>query len=106
VNQEDDMSEHRAIRRWLAAGLVIGATVVPSAARARFEFNPPESIPASTPAAAVGGTVARPPATSAEAGFRWGDAGVGAAGAAVLLGAGAAATGALRRRRTQHTVIG
>jgi DNA-binding NarL/FixJ family response regulator len=52
VNQEDDMSEHRAIRRWLTAGLVVGATVVPSAARARFEFNPPESIRASTPAAA------------------------------------------------------
>jgi hypothetical protein len=100
------MSDHTAITRWLTTGLVIGAAVVPSAAQARFEFNPPASIRAGAPAGAVSGTTARENVASAQAGFQWGDAGVGAAGAAVLLSAGAVATAAVRRRRTQHTVIG
>jgi hypothetical protein len=42
-------------------------------------------------------------ATSApqtSSGFQWGDAGIGAAGAVVLLGAGVLGAGATRRRRT------
>jgi hypothetical protein len=106
VNEEDHMSKHTIIRRWLTGALVIGAATVPAAAQARFEFNPPESIRAGAPRAAASATAARQAAATAEAGFQWGDAGVGAAGAAVLLGAGAAATGAVRRRRTQHAAIG
>lgn len=45
------------------------------------------------------------PATS-QRGFQWGDAGIGAAGIVVLLGAGATATGAMRRRRAHRAVTG
>jgi hypothetical protein len=37
-------------------------------------------------------------------GFQWGDAGIGAGGTAVLLGAGAVAAGAARRRRSQRAI--
>jgi hypothetical protein len=39
-------------------------------------------------------------------GFDWGDAGIGAAGAVVLMGAAAAAVGVTRRRRIQRTLAG
>ncbi|HEV7176616.1 MAG TPA: hypothetical protein VGN29_14040 [Solirubrobacteraceae bacterium] len=42
------------------------------------------------------------PEASGPAGFQWDDAGIGAAGAIVLLGAGAGAATTIRRRRTRH----
>jgi hypothetical protein len=39
-------------------------------------------------------------------GFRWDDAGIGAAGTIVLLGAGAGAASVMRRRRTHRVVTG
>jgi hypothetical protein len=43
---------------------------------------------------------------SAQPGFQWGDAGIGAAGAAVLLGGAATGVSLTRRRRLQRTVVG
>jgi hypothetical protein len=43
---------------------------------------------------------------TSQGGFQWGDAGIGAAGMIVLLGTGAGAAGAVRRRRAQRPVIG
>lgn len=87
------------IKRTLAAGLAIGTVGVPAAAQARLNLNPPSDVPAPVANAA-------PVAPSAQSGFQWGDAGLGAAGAIVLLGAGAAGTGTLRRWRTQRTALG
>ena len=99
------MPKHTMIRRGLTGALVVGAAGFAPAAQARFEFNP-SPLRTSVPAGAARATTARQTAASAQAGFQWGDAGVGAAGAAALLGAGAAASVAVRRRRTQHTAIG
>jgi hypothetical protein len=43
---------------------------------------------------------------SSQSGFQWGDAGIGAAGAAVVLGGAAAGVGVTRRRRIQRTAVG
>jgi hypothetical protein len=51
------------------------------------------------------GSSARAAASSSQ-GFQWDDAGIGAAGAVVLLGAGAVASGAVRRRRSYSSAIG
>jgi hypothetical protein len=48
----------------------------------------------------------RPVPHTSQPGFQWGDAGIGAAGAAVLLGGAAAGVGMTRRRRLQRTVVG
>lgn len=46
--------------------------------------------------------------TSAQSGseFEWGDAGIGAAGMAALMGAGAAASVSVRRRRVRRVIAG
>jgi hypothetical protein len=94
-------------KRGLAAGLVIAAASFPAAAEARLNLNPPAPTSAS-PSSIVNGRVpalpraaasVHQPAAAVQSGFQWDDAGIGAAGAAVLLGAGVAASGAARRRR-------
>jgi hypothetical protein len=47
-----------------------------------------------------------PGISSPNGGFDWGDAGIGAAGAVVLMGAATAAVGVTRRRRIQRTLAG
>jgi len=47
-----------------------------------------------------------PSTATSQGGFQWGDAGIGAAGMMVLLGTGAGAAGAMRRRRAQRPVVG
>jgi hypothetical protein len=47
-----------------------------------------------------------PGISSPNGGFDWGDAGIGAAGAVVLIGAAAAGVGVTRRKRIQRTVAG
>ncbi|MGH2891912.1 MAG: hypothetical protein ACRDPM_01405 [Solirubrobacteraceae bacterium] len=42
---------------------------------------------------------------SAQSSFQWRDAGIGAAGGAALLGAGAFASVAIRRRNTNHPAV-
>lgn len=49
------------------------------------------SVPSSAPVVSL---------SPSDSGFQWGDAGIGAAGAIVLMGAAAVGTGATRRRRT------
>jgi hypothetical protein len=90
----------------LAAGLVIAAASLPSAAQARLDLDPPTAVSASAAAQPAGGSSIQQPGASAQSGFQWGDAGIGAAGAVVLLGAGAAASGVARRRRGQPPVAG
>ena len=84
-------------KRFLTTGLAAGP---PAAAQARVEFNPaggavaPPTLPAPPPVT-----------TTSAAGFDWGDAGVGAGGAIVLLGAGTAVVVAGRRRRCRQVPL-
>lgn len=130
------MFARNLIRRSLVAGLAIGAASLPAAAQARPIEDPAAPVASSAVSspsvqqqlarlhadvqqrfAAEGGwpsaaSSVRPAASSVgsaamlQGGFRWGDAGIGAAGMLVLLGTGAGAAGAMRRRRAQRTVIG
>jgi hypothetical protein len=93
------------LHRTLTSALVVAAASVPAAAQARE----PVDLPAPPPASAPGELVAIPgpepaSASSSGDGFQWGDAGLGAAGATVLLGAGAAVSLGVRRRRTHPAV--
>ena len=89
------------IRRSICAGVLIAGASVPAAAQARPIYDEPSSIESS-----VLSTQIADAGPSAQAGFEWGDAGIGAAATIVLLGTGAAATGAARRRRGHGTVAG
>jgi hypothetical protein len=85
-------------RTAVATATLIAAAAFPALARARPE-EPMRAIP--TPAA-----TAAPVAAESSGGgtsFEWGDAGIGAAGAAALMTAGMAATVA-RRRRAERAV--
>ena len=95
------MSTHHLIKRALAGGLVITAVGFPSAAQAMFIGG--GGVP-SVPA--PGGPAAPEPVATSHSAFQWGDAGIGAAGATVLLSAGALGTGVARRRRIQRTIVG
>ena len=94
------MFKQHLIKRTLAAAAVIATAGFPSAAQAMFMNESGGSsgpVPAAPPAAAQ---VARSqPVVSSGSAFQWGDAGIGAAGATVLLGAGVLGARATRRRR-------
>jgi hypothetical protein len=94
------MRNHRLIR-YLPTGAVVAAAIaLPSAAQARVNVNPVNASPLNASYVSnesLGGDQG--------SGFQWEDAGIGAAGAALLLGIGTAAVGTSRRRRTR-TVIG
>jgi hypothetical protein len=79
--------------RVLAGGLIAAAVGFPATTQARPAVDPPASAPAVEQVGSGGG-------------FQWDDAGVGAAGAALLLGAGTALAGGARRRRTQRPAVG
>jgi len=87
------------IRRSFLAAAAVTATALPAAAQARPLFDP-APVHTTPPARVV--TVVRAPSANGPAGFQWDDAGVGAAGAIVLLGAGAGAATTVRRRRTRR----
>jgi hypothetical protein len=104
----------------LTTGLVILAAGLPSAAQARPDLNP-EPGPSAAPAAALAAAPHGPavtlspgkagagssngtPVETAQPGFQWGDAGIGAGGVLVVLGAGAGAAGVARRRRGHRPV--
>src|SRR5258708_5005235 len=83
----------------LASGAIVAAVALPAAAQARPNANAISGTPAvvvQTPA----------PAESGQAGFQWGDAGIGAAAAVLLVGAGAAAGLSTRRRRVRTSAMG
>jgi hypothetical protein len=92
------MFNHHLIKRSVAAAAVIGAATFPSGAQAMRiggggSPGPSTSTPSAPQAVAV-------PHSS----FQWGDAGIGAAGAVVLLGTGA--VGAIVTRRRGRAVVG
>ena len=96
------MLNHTLFKRSLAIGLTVGAAGLPAAAQARLDLNPP--TPASNaPAQPVSVASVQQPG-SGQSGFQWGDAGIGAAGTIALLGAGAAASVGVRRRRTHRAL--
>ena len=81
---------------------VIVAAVAPSTAAARPLFDPPGlSYPVAAPAVQ---SAAPQPVAQSEQGFRWDDAGLGAAGVLVLVGVGSGAAVAVRRRSSRAVV--
>jgi hypothetical protein len=103
------MLNHQSIKRVLVGGLVIAAGF-PAVAQARYiedgVGSPPASqVPVTGPEPASQ-AVAIPSGQGGGSSFQWGDAGIGAAGAVVLISAGALGTGVARRRRVRRTVVG
>jgi hypothetical protein len=104
-------------KRTLAAAAVTTAAIAPASAHARLNLNPPVPNAVATAASTVStestaptaGTAA-PSAGRSEAasapGFRWDDAGIGAAGIVVLLGAGARSAAVIARRRGHSPRVG
>jgi hypothetical protein len=87
------MLNHTHIKRSLAAGIAIGAAAFPAAAQADMFSRAPGG---QTPAA-ISAPLHRVAATT-QTGFDWADAGIGAGGAIVLVGAAASAVATRRRR--------
>jgi hypothetical protein len=111
------------IKRGLAAGIAIVAAGFPAVANAMPDEGQP--IGNSAPSTALsslpsnfhtdvtsGGYFTKQPSpsyssvTSTSSGFQWDDAGIGAAGAILLVAAGAGASASMRRRRIHRIVIG
>jgi len=90
------MFSHSPIKRSFLAATVIAAAAFPAASQARPLEAP--AAPVASPAAQVVSAVPET-AASAPSGFQWDDAGIGAAGAVMLLGVGAGAATTVRRRR-------
>jgi hypothetical protein len=99
------MFNHHLIKRSLASALVIAAVTVPAGAAQALQIagsgGSSGPVPVAPPATSQVAP-SRPDATSGSS-FQWGDAGIGAAGATVLLGAGALGLGSSRRRRQPVT---
>lgn len=87
------------IRRSILAAAAVSAAALPAGAQARPFFDP---APVHTAPPARVATVVHEPEANGSASFQWDDAGIGAAGAIVLLGAGAGAATTIRRRRTRR----
>lgn len=104
------MLNHTFVKRSLAAGLMTAAAAFPAVAQARYVEDSGGSPSAAQvqvagpqPASRVASLAT---AQSSGSSFQWGDAGIGAAGAIVLLGAGGLGVATTRRRRVQRTVVG
>ena len=85
--------------RAAAAAISIAALGAPATAAARFDLEPTPGGAASAVPASVRPAPTAPRPTDTESGFQWGDAGIGAAGAVLLLGGGALVYVAPRRAR-------
>ncbi len=99
-------TRQRMIRRRLLAALAFAAVVVPPAAQARPDFY---FVPTTTPTQAVAPPSApavKPVPSASQDGFQWSDAGIGAGGAALLLGAGGGIWAISQRRRKHMAVLG
>ena len=98
------MSTRTGLTRSLSICLVLGAAALPATAGARAIHPGDPAFPPAPPQTSHHGapTAAAAPADD----FRWDDAGIGAADAVVLLGAGGAATVSLRRRHAHQPVAG
>jgi hypothetical protein len=95
------MLSYKMIKRGLAGVLVFAAAGFPAAAQASFMADAGGGSAPATLAASGHRAVQQ-----GGSGFQWGDAGIGAAAAITVLGAGAASSGVARRRRVQRTVVG
>lgn len=121
------MFKHHLIKRSLAGGLVIAvagfaSATEASASGARSVASPPltptqrqeidqlagnvSALFASEGGWHLGGSLAPRAPASVQGGFQWGDAGIGAAGATVLLLGAGAGVGMTRRRRMRRAVVG
>jgi hypothetical protein len=90
------MLNHTLIKRSLATAAIVAAAGLPASAQAMFvSADGGGSVPSTLPAVKA----TAPSVSRTGSGFQWDDAGVGAAGATVLLGAGALGAGMTRRRR-------
>jgi hypothetical protein len=90
----------------LTAAIMIAAAGAPSAASARFNLDPPVAPAVTQPARpAVTPSAPRPGASSTQ-GFRWDDAGIGAAGIVVLIGTSAGGAAVIARRHGHQTPAG
>lgn len=112
------------VKRWLTVAVAVAAAGFPPAAQAMFIGGGAASVPVTPPVSvshtshtALGPTdassggydfvaTAVPATAQSGSGFQWGDAGIGAAGAVALMGAGAAASLTVRRRRVRQIVTG
>jgi hypothetical protein len=99
------MFKYTLTKRSLVAALAISAASFPTASQARLIEDPAAPV-ASQPSQVVNAPAVSQPSSSAQSGFRWGDAGIGAAGAIVLVGLGAGTAGAAHRRRAHRAVTG
>lgn len=92
----------KQITKRALTGAVILAAAAPSAAAARPLFDPPgSSYSGGVPAVE---TSAPLPVAQSGQGFRWDDAGLGAAGMLVLVGVGSGAAVAVRRRNGRAVI--
>jgi hypothetical protein len=92
------MGISKRITSILASCAIVAAVALPAAAQARPNTNAisgPPAVVAQTPA----------PAESGQSGFQWDDAGIGAAAAVLLVGAGAAAGLSTRRRHVRTSAM-
>jgi len=90
-------------KRIATAATVVLAASAPSAAYARFNFDPPATAPvvsSQTVHNAASPSAGKASASSSQD-FQWDDAGVGAAGVLMLVSIGSG-TMLVRRRRTHH----
>jgi hypothetical protein len=94
------------IQRVAAAATVVAVAAAPSAAYARLNLDPPTApvVNSHTIQHAALPTAATASTPSSQ-GFQWGDAGIGAAGALVLVSVGSG-TMLARRRRSHHPLTG
>lgn len=110
------MFKHHPLRRSLIGGLAIAAACFPSAAQAAPTPTQQQQIDQLTENVSalfaseggwhLDGPLTPRAAVSVQGGFQWGDAGIGAAGASVLLVGAGATVGIARRRRVHRTVVG
>ena len=98
------MLNHTVLKRSLITGVAVAAAACPAAATARA-IEPGDPGPPNPVVLPVSTHVSHPASSSATGDFRWDDAGIGAAAAIVLVGAGGFAAGGLRRRHTQREAL-
>jgi hypothetical protein len=99
------MFDHTVLKRSLITCVAIGAAACPAAATARAIQPGDLGAPPPVVQPVHAGVVSYTASSAATDDFRWDDAGIGAAAAIVLLGAGGVAAGGLRRRHTQREVL-
>jgi hypothetical protein len=96
------MFEQHLIRRALSASLLVAGASFPAAAQARPWIDPPAA--ATAPSVERTAPSIERTASGGGSGFHWGDAGIGAGAAVLLVGTGGAVAGGARRRRVQRAV--